>query len=413
MINIVEKKECCGCSACVQACPKHCIELHPDEEGFLYPKFNTSVCIDCGLCERVCPILKSKDSRKPLSVYAAINTDEKIRYESSSGGVFTALAETIIKENGVVFGAKFDKDWNVVHDYTDTIDGLKAFRGSKYVQSTIGRCFEKVKFFLDKGTTVMFSGTPCQISGLIGYLKKDYPNLITIDIACYGVPSPRVWKDYLDEIRQPDNNTCNIVYCQNTNNTLSIEKISFRDKQTGWKRYNFVVKFAPNETINEATSSCYTANELRSDASNNLYMMGFLNNFYLRPSCYDCHFRCGKSGSDIKLADFWGIQNVKPEIDDDKGISLILVNSSKGQKLISKTEIKLYDSNYEDAYNGNHALEQNPSYHKVRDFFWKEYERSGIKAILLAYNKNKPSIIKYILVRLYAIFKSLANRMFK
>ena len=198
MIDIKEKNNCCGCSACVQICPKQCISMAADNEGFLYPQVNSAICIDCGLCEKVCPVINQSAPREPLVVYAAKNNNEDIRLKSSSGGIFTLLAEKVIEEGGVVFGAKFDADWNVVHDYTETIEGLAAFRGSKYVQSIIGDNFKTAKQFLNNGRKVLFSGTPCQIAGLKKYLRKEYDNLLTVDVVCHGVPSPMVWRDYLD-----------------------------------------------------------------------------------------------------------------------------------------------------------------------------------------------------------------------
>ena len=341
MINIEEKKNCCGCSACVQACPKQCIDFKPDTEGFLFPEVNASVCIDCGLCERVCPILNKNCSNKPRGVYAAINENEQIRYESSSGGAFTALAEVIIKDGGVVFGAKFDTDWGVIHGYTRTIDGLKAFRGSKYVQSEIRDSYIKVRQLLRDGVKVLFSGTPCQIAGLKSFLNKEYANLTTLDVVCHGVPSPRVWKDYLDAIKRPKGvKTGKNTVLLSLKNKPVITGISFRDKLNGWKKFGFSVRYSvglqPAEKFGFEEEMT-----LREDARNNLFMLGFLKNFYLRQSCHDCKFRSGRSGSDITLADFWGIQYVIPEIDDDKGVSLVLVNTDKGEKLLERTDNRI------------------------------------------------------------------------
>ena len=199
MINIQDKKDCCGCAACVQRCPKQCISLQEDSEGFLYPMVDASLCIDCGLCEKVCPIIHQADQRTPLGVYAAKNPDEAVRMQSSSGGVFTMLAERVLAEGGVVFGARWDERWEVVHDYVETAEGLAQFRGSKYVQSKIGRTFQQTESFLKQGRQVLFSGTPCQIAGLKNYLRKEYDNLLAVDFICHGVPSPGVFRTYLQE----------------------------------------------------------------------------------------------------------------------------------------------------------------------------------------------------------------------
>lgn len=199
MIFIQDKKECCGCSACASVCPKNCITMSEDSEGFLYPHVDESVCIDCHLCERVCPMINHGKDREPLAVYAAKNSNETIRMQSSSGGIFTLLAERVIDEGGVVFGASFNDRWEVVHDHVETKEELAKFRGSKYVQSKIGDNYRKVKLFLSEGRNVLFSGTPCQISGLKKYLRKDYDNLLAVDFICHGVPSPGVFRTYLQE----------------------------------------------------------------------------------------------------------------------------------------------------------------------------------------------------------------------
>lgn len=195
MIEIRDKRDCCGCNACVQKCPRQCIEQFEDAEGFVYPRVDKARCIGCGLCEKVCPVIDQNPESKPLQVLAGWNGNEEIRMQSSSGGVFTLLAEQIIGRGGVVFGARFNENWEVVHGYTESMDGLAAFRGSKYVQSRIGEAFRQAGAFLQQGREVLFTGTPCQIAGLHRFLGKEYGNLFTIDIVCHGVPSPGVWKN--------------------------------------------------------------------------------------------------------------------------------------------------------------------------------------------------------------------------
>ena len=243
MINIEDKKKCCGCSACVQRCPKQCISLQEDEEGFLYPQVDKKICVNCGLCEKVCPVLNPVKARKPQVVFAARAIDEKVRLESSSGGVFTVLAELVIERGGVVFGAKFNEKWEVVHAYTESKEGLSAFRGSKYVQSKIENSYKQAESFLKAGREVLFSGTPCQIAGLKLYLRKEYTNLLTVDFVCHGVPSPMVWKDYLEEkIRPLGVVGKNMVSSLSLKDMPVITGISFRDKRNGWKKYGFAVR---------------------------------------------------------------------------------------------------------------------------------------------------------------------------
>lgn len=197
MINIIDKKKCSGCSACYNICPRQCIAMDEDSNGFLYPSVDFSRCIDCHLCEKVCPFFYSSNERFPLLTYAAKNSNEKVRINSSSGGIFSSLAKRIILDGGIVYGARFDKDWNVVHASAETLEELVLFRGSKYLQSDIGKIYIDVRENLNNGRMVLFSGTSCQIAGLKKYLRRDYLNLISVEILCHGVPSPLVWKKYL------------------------------------------------------------------------------------------------------------------------------------------------------------------------------------------------------------------------
>ena len=303
---IVEPQKCCGCSACIYICPKHSISFQEDRDGFIYPKVDLETCIDCGLCEKVCPMINQESECLPLATYAAKNDNETIRLRSSSGGIFTLLAESVIGEGGVVFGARFNEDWEVVHDYTDTIEGLEPFRGSKYVQSCMGESYRLVENFLKADRKVMFTGTPCQIAGLRKFLRKDYNTLLTVEVVCHGAPAPLVWRTYLNN---------EIAKCGK--DLSGVEGINFRDKLTGWKTYSLSVKLSEN----------IVSSSLSKD---NDYMRAFLSNLSLRKSCYNCPAKSGKSGADITIGDFWGIENVRPEIDDDKGLSLVLVNSPKG-----------------------------------------------------------------------------------
>ena len=200
MIHIESKELCCGCNACFQVCPKHCISMNEDKEGFLYPCVDVNICIDCHLCEKVCPVINQKEHHTPVGVYAAKNKDEEARMKSSSGGVFILLAEKILSEKGVVFGARFDQNWEVVHDFAEDLKGVVEFQGSKYVQSRVGDSYKNAEEFLKQGKRVLFTGTPCQVAGLRLFLRKEYENLLTVDFVCHGVPSPKVWRMYLKEI---------------------------------------------------------------------------------------------------------------------------------------------------------------------------------------------------------------------
>lgn len=342
MIDIKEKKDCCGCSACVQRCPKQCISLYEDEEGFLYPKVDVDACIDCGLCEKVCPVLNQSDACEPLEVYAAKNPNEQIRRESSSGGIFTLLAEHIIDAGGVVFGVKWNELFEAVHAYTETKEGLAAFRGSKYVQSKVGETFKQAEQFLKDGRQVLYTGTPCQISGLKKFLRKEYENLLTVDIVCHAVPSPLVWRQYIEEYKL-------------ANDAIRINSINFRDKTFGWKNYHVSMSFVNTHNKN------ITKKQPHDD---DVYFKGFLNHLFIRPSCYSCCAKHGRSGSDILIGDCWGIDSLRKGYNDNKGCSIVCVNSAKGLKaaevVLDRTKVLAYED----------VLKHNPSIaFPVKDFF--------------------------------------------
>ena len=380
MINILEKSDCCGCSACIQICPKQCISMHSDEQGFSYPTVDLNTCIECGLCEKVCPVINQETSRLPIAVYAAKNKDEKVRLCSASGGIFTPLATKTINNGGVVFGAKFAPDFSVVHSYTETLEGLSEFRGSKYVQSDINNSYINAQAFLKEGKEVLFTGTPCQIAGLKHFLRKEYDNLITVDVVCHGVPSPKIWKEYLNSVAD----------------TTNITSISFRDKCNGWKRFHFSIKGVNGSDI------------LRNEASNDIYLRGFIRNLYLRPSCFSCPAKSGKSQSDITIADFWGIDKYYPKFDDDKGTGLVLVNSTKGERIFKALDIDYISATYEQAISNNPAITKSMRIPRIYNRFWDWYGKQGISAIELALKKLKPSIIQLMIISLkYRIHKYL------
>lgn len=405
MIDIKEKHNCCGCSACVQVCPKQCINMSADGEGFIYPQVETAICIDCGLCEKVCPVINQNKPREPLAVYAAKNNNEEIRLKSSSGGIFTCLAEQIISEGGAVFGARFNDNWAVVHDYTETIEGLEPFRGSKYVQSVIGDNFIKAKKFLTDGRKVLFSGTPCQIAGLKKFLRKDYDNLLTVEVVCHGVPSPMVWRDYLDYKRAKHAAGKNTV-SSSLNESPVITGISFRDKTHGWKKYGFKICYAASKAAeNSVSKSANTANCEITPFNEDLFMKGFLKNIYLRPSCYHCATRQGKSGADISIADYWGINKIHSEFDDNKGVGLILIYTRKGEKVYED----LYPcttncvSTYAKAVKYNSCLENSVKGPHLRNDFWSLYKIRKIAAIQVASDKLQAPLIIRILRKIKTI----------
>lgn len=368
MIQIKDKGDCCGCGACEQVCPKHCIAMLADTEGFLYPEVDTEACVKCGLCKSVCPVINQGSSKEPVAVYAVKNNDDAVRLQSSSGGLFTLFAENIISGDGVVFGARFDEEWGVKHDFAETVEELGAFRGSKYVQSSIGHSFIQVRKFLTDGRKVLFTGTPCQVSGLKKFLKKEYENLLTVEVACHGVPSPRVWKDYLVY-------RCNLRR-SGKNNIPKISNVRFRDKSNGWKQYGLRIEFGNSIISKDSSCSAQVAGCCEITPSNkDIYMRGFLMNLYLRPSCYKCAAKRFKSGADMTIADYWGIENIHPQFDDDKGIGLVFLNSSKGEQYFSMVSSRVVSlvSDFKESVKYNSCIMDSIEEPVLRSRFWRVY----------------------------------------
>lgn len=398
MINITFSKDCCGCEACSQICPKHCISMTRDTEGFLYPKVDTTICIECGMCEKVCPIINQFDEKKPSAVYAAKNNDELERLSSSSGGIFILVAKQIISEGGVAFGVKFDENWNVVHSYCETVEELSKFQGSKYVQSRIGDSYKTVEKFLKNDRKVLFTGTSCQIAGLKHYLRKEYDNLFTIDVVCHGVPSPKVWENYLNDIKCAKRSIGKNTVSLSLNETsVKITDVLFRDKTNGWKKYGFKITYvACKATENSVSKSPINQQSISliEPFYDNIYMKGFLRNLYLRPSCYYCQAKAGKAHSDITIADYWGIQNYYPQFDDDKGVGLIMINSSKGDKMYNSLHLNSIQTAYEEGFSANPVIEHSVSVPKYRSLFWKLYPKIGLDAVEVIIDKMKPSLFR-------------------
>lgn len=332
MIRITDKKNCCGCSACVQRCPKQSIRLEEDTEGFLYPKVNEETCIKCGLCEKVCPILNQADKLPVQEVLAVKNPDEEERMNSSSGGVFLPLARKVINKGGVVFGAVYDESWEVHNVYAEKIEDIYPMMGSKYLQSRIETAYRDAERFLKQGREVMFVGSPCQIAGLRTFLRnKEYPNLLAVDFLCHGVPSPGVWRRYLAE----------------TYGGYDAKKQS-RLQATAGK--------------NSVLSS-----DIHYD---NPFMRGFLSDIYLRPSCYECKCKNGVNHSDLTIGDYWAARVTDQDFDDDKGVGLVLVNTLKGKEYFDWLNMTVRKSDLDKANLCNGGFNEHTHAHPKRALFF-------------------------------------------
>ena len=370
-IEKIEKNYCSGCGLCVNICPKQAILMKEDEEGFLSPTIDKSKCINCGMCYYKCPINnEEKNSNKNLS-YACYSKDEYLRMNSSSGGLFGVIAKRVLKEHGVVFGAAFAENMSVIHKYIEKEDELIKLLGSKYVQSSIGNAYKDVKYFLSLNKKVLFSGTPCQVRGLNNFLGKKYNNLITIDIICHGVPSPKIWNKYLDFREKKDKEKPGVI--------------SFRNKDNGWNKFNIVFKYKNKKYI--------------MDHNKDIYMQSFLLNSCLRNSCYNCKSKGDSRSSDFTLGDFWGIDNIDSKMNDDKGVSLLIINTDKGKEYFDKisNDIIKIPVSYERAVNDNIALLSSVKRPRNRKYFIKESDNFEFDELFKKYGYYAPKYKKIVL----------------
>lgn len=302
-IRQIVSDACTGCSACASICPESCIEMVPDVEGFLHPKINADKCSNCGLCLRTCPVLKTSEPREPLAVYAAINKDDAVRERSSSGGVFWELGKAVIEAGGVVCGAGWSEDLRVIHKVVDDLEGLKDLQGSKYVQSEMGDVFRTVRTHLLGGRQVLFSGTPCQVAGLRSFLGKEEDNLICVDLICHSVSSPRIFD----------------LYKQSISIGRKLLRFQFRDKFKGWSPFYIRADFSGGSVVSDKFIDTFLGK-------------GWALGWFSRNSCYVCRKKF-TSGSDFTIADAWGCERFVPNINTNKGVSLVIVLTTKAQQL--------------------------------------------------------------------------------
>lgn len=382
MINIINKQDCCGCNACGDICSKNAITFQKDEEGFLYPVVDKEKCVDCGLCDKICPNihsdeLKKNDFEKP-KCFAAIHKNLEVRFDSTSGGAFSALAKKAYLQKWYVGGAIWNEDWSVSQFISNNKKDLERLRSSKYIQSDARGIYKQIKDLLVAGEHVLICGTPCQIAGLKSYLRKDYENLVTVDFICQYVNSPLIWKKYIDYLEKEHNSK--VVYIKDKN------------KEIGWKSLCNKVVFENGDVIYDTKE----VNHFR-----RCYMqLGVAS----RPACYKCKFKGFPRIADITVADYWGGEKQVPkEWDNNLGTSLIMCNSQKGLDYLDdkvRKYLDIKDVAFESTLGGNAALTRqfSPDIKFNREDFYKDLEAGDIKTVvndyILRYNTSPKQIVK-------------------
>ncbi len=356
---LASRYHCTGCGACVNICSVKALKMKRDFEGFLYPELDSTKCVTCHLCEKACPADNPQLNQKysfPKAYWAYAKSND-ICQKSSSGGIFTLLAEVILLQGGVVYGAGYDSQFNVIHRRIDRKEDLYQLRTSKYVQSDTGSIYKDVQNELKFGRPVLFTGTPCQVAALKSYLGNEYPNLFTQDIICHGVPSPGVWQEYLEQ-----------VHCSKGKTIMSI---SFRDKTVGWNDFSMKVQYDDGSSYREL-------------AVKDPFERAFLANLILRPSCHQCQYKTLNRCSDITLADYWGVEIVHPELKNQQGVSLVLIQSAKGQKVFEKiSEYSNHgETNCERAVRMNAGCLKSPAIPPRRQDFFKEWTNGNLPKLV-------------------------------
>ncbi|MBO5397366.1 MAG: Coenzyme F420 hydrogenase/dehydrogenase, beta subunit C-terminal domain [Clostridia bacterium] len=392
MIEIKNKINCTSCGACYNICPVNAIEMVEDNEGFKYPKVDAQKCIQCGLCDKTCPIYNKKEinNSKTPKVFAAWSKDEFIRLDSTSGGIFSELAKQIYSENGYVCGAVYNEEWMVEHFISNNIKDLDKIRSSKYLQSNINYIFREIKEKLINGSKVLFCGSPCQVHGLYNYLQKDYKNLITVDFICRGMNSPKIFKKYIENLEQKYKS--------------KISYIKFKNKINGWHNFSTKIDFENGNT--------YIGGRYYDS-----YMIGYLKyNAFMRPSCYDCKFKDLPKMADITVADFWGIENINKKLDENKGTSMVLINSKQGEELFEqiKKNINFQEIVSNKIFEGNicmqNSVEKTPNrqlvFENIDNLSYEELHKKYfpspnlIEKVKIFFNTNKYAMkIKKIIKR--------------
>ena len=360
----LKKEECTGCGGCYNICPKQAIQMNMDECGFQYPNI-TDICIDCDLCEKVCKARRELSFSRLIKpdTYAVWSKNEKVRYKSTSGGAFTELAKIVLNQSGFVVGAQYREDNFVEHVCVSDNEGLARIRQSKYIQSDIGNIYKTIKEKLKTGKLVAFCGAPCQVAALYAYLgKMQHNNLITFDFICRGMNSPKAYRSWLDEIEQTE--------------ASKITRVWFKYKDGGWNT-------SPRRTRIDFADGRYIVKE----QEENLFMHGYLfSNLYIRPSCGKCEFKGIPRQGDITLADFWGLEK---KLDDDKGSSMLLINSEKGRLLFeqAKENLNCYQRDFSEIFAGNSCFYSSVTVPKNGEKFLRDLDNGKFSDILKKYTR--------------------------
>ncbi len=370
----IKKEDCTGCSACFNVCPHEAINMLNDKEGFSCPSVDEQKCHSCGKCNEICPIINFslKNTSSP-SCYGAWVLDKQERLSSSSGGIFPLLARYTLETHGKVCGAGFNKDYRVEHSIISNTDQLHLLKGSKYVQSDLKSCFKNILELLENNYLVLFSGTPCQVAGLYAFLDCRHDNLITIDLLCHGTPSQIIFEAYLKETVE---------------DFSDIKSISFRDKIIGWYQMTFSIKYL-EDSIDDLYEDAYTEN---------LFMQGFHQNLYLRPSCYNCRFVSRNRVGDITLGDFWDIEKFDKKLFDNKGTSLVLINNDKGRQYYKKIRKSLAVNKEFDLKVLDHrfSVDLPSKSHENRELFFDKFNGINFEAsVKKALKKDKIGVVNF------------------
>ena len=381
MCQLAAHSSCTGCTACAAICPKGCITMKADSDGFCYPVVDEAACVDCGLCERSCPVLAERRHDQIPKAYAARSRDTQMRLASSSGGVFTELARHVLAQGGAVCGAVYDEGFRVVHAFAENEEELARMRGAKYAQSDLEGVFPEIKTRLDRGQQVLFSGTPCQVAGLLTFLGRPYENLFSVDFVCHGVPSPMVWAEYVRQLGE-------------------VTSINLRAKDTGWSRYRYCHRVVDSKGAVRLIPN-----------GESLYMKLFVGDYINRASCSQCVFKGYARGSDLTIGDFWGIWDIAPEMDDDRGTSVVLVQSERGRMLWKSASFGLdvREVALEDAGRQNSAMLMPASAAKNRESVLEQIRGGDLLGCMALFRDRKPTLALRIRNKLSGLLRRLFN----